>query len=57
MTPTYSLVVPAFNEEGVIAELAARLAAVMDSLDEEAEAILVDDGSTDRTFELMREAA
>jgi glycosyltransferase involved in cell wall biosynthesis len=57
MTPTYSLVVPAFNEEGVIAELAARLAAVMDALDEEAEAILVDDGSTDRTFELMREAA
>jgi polyisoprenyl-phosphate glycosyltransferase len=57
MTPTYSLVVPAFNEEGVITELAARLAAVMDALDEDAEAILVDDGSTDRTYELMREAA
>src|ERR1700751_2212493 len=57
MTPPYSLVAPAFNEEGVIPELAARLAAVMDALDEEAEAILVDDGSTDRTYELMREAA
>jgi glycosyltransferase involved in cell wall biosynthesis len=57
MTPTYSLVVPAFNEEGVIAELVARLAAVMDALDEDAETILVDDGSTDRTYELMREAA
>jgi hypothetical protein len=39
--PTYSLVVPAYNEEGVIEELAAHLLAVMDALDGDAEAILV----------------
>jgi glycosyltransferase involved in cell wall biosynthesis len=54
--PTYSLVVPAHNEEGVIEELVARLTEVMDSLDGDAEAILVDDGSRDRTYELMLEA-
>ena len=52
--PTYSLVVPAYNEEGVIEELVARLGALMDALDGDAEAILVDDGSRDRTYELMR---
>src|ERR671934_724357 len=51
--PTYSLVVPAHNEEGVIRELVARLAEVMDALDDDVEAILVDDGSRDRTYELM----
>jgi glycosyltransferase involved in cell wall biosynthesis len=55
--PTYSLVVPAHDEEGVIGELVARLADVMDALDGDAEAILVDDGSRDRTYELMLEAA
>jgi glycosyltransferase involved in cell wall biosynthesis len=38
-------------------ELAARLAGVMDALDGDAEAILVDDGSRDRTYELMLEAS
>jgi glycosyltransferase involved in cell wall biosynthesis len=38
-------------------ELVARLARVMDALDGDAEAILVDDGSRDRTYELMREVA
>jgi glycosyltransferase involved in cell wall biosynthesis len=55
--PTYSLVVPAYNEEGVIEELAVHLVRVMDALDGDAEAILVDDGSRDRTYELMREVA
>jgi glycosyltransferase involved in cell wall biosynthesis len=55
--PTYSLVIPAHNEEGVIKELAARLVVVMDALDGDAEVILVDDGSRDRTYELMLEAA
>src|SRR5579884_1912429 len=53
MRPTYSIVVPAYNEEGVIAELVARIGDVMDRLDGDAEAILVDDGSSDRTYELM----
>lgn len=55
--PTYSLVVPAHNEEAVIAELAARLTDVMDRLDSDAEVILVDDGSRDGTYEVMLEAA
>ena len=54
--PTYSLVVPAFNEEGVIDELVARLTQVMDALDGEAETILVDDGSGDRTYERLVQA-
>ena len=54
--PTYSLVVPAYNEEAVVAELVARLRTLMDELDGDAEAILVDDGSRDRTYELMAEA-
>jgi glycosyltransferase involved in cell wall biosynthesis len=54
--PTYSLVIPAYNEEAVVGELVARVAALMDSLDGDAEAILVDDGSLDRTYELMVEA-
>jgi polyisoprenyl-phosphate glycosyltransferase len=51
--PTYSVVVPAHDEERVIEELAARLGAVMDQLDGDAEAILVDDGSRDGTYERM----
>src|SRR5215212_9632129 len=38
-------------------ELAARLIEVMDALDGEAESILIDDGSLNRTYELMLEAA
>jgi glycosyltransferase involved in cell wall biosynthesis len=55
--PTYSLVVPAHNEEAVIEELVDRLTGVMEALDGDAELILVDDGSSDRTYELMLEAA
>ena len=54
--PTYSLVVPAYNEEAVVSELVVRLGQLMDALDADAEAILVDDGSRDRTYELMVEA-
>src|SRR6516162_5219591 len=56
-SPTYSLVVPARDEEAVILELASRLASVMDQLDDSAEAILVDDGSRDHTYELMLQVA
>jgi dolichol-phosphate mannosyltransferase len=49
--PTYSFVIPLFNEESVLPELHRRLAAVADELDGPAEFILVDDGSTDGTGE------
>jgi polyisoprenyl-phosphate glycosyltransferase len=51
--PTYSFVIPLFNEEGVLDELRRRLVAVADQLDGPAEFILVDDGSTDRTREVV----
>lgn len=54
--PTYSLVVPAHNEEVVIDELVEHLVHVMDALDGDAEVIFVDDGSRDRTYERMRAA-
>ena len=47
MPPTYSLVVPIFNEEAVIPVLLKRLDALLETLDAEAEVILVDDGSKD----------
>ena len=54
--PEYSLVVPIFDEEETIAELVRRLSELMGKLDGEAEVILVDDGSSDGSYELMREA-
>ena len=50
----YSLVVPVFNEEAVIAETNRRLTGVMDSLGELYEIIYVNDGSRDRSGELLR---
>ena len=47
MPPTYSLVVPIFNEEAVIPVLLRRLDALLDSLDAPSEVIVVDDGSRD----------
>jgi polyisoprenyl-phosphate glycosyltransferase len=53
--PTYSFVIPTFNEEQALAELHRRLSAVAESLDGPSEFILVDDGSTDRTREVASE--
>jgi len=48
-----SLVVPAYNEEAVVPDLRRQMTAFIDSLPVEAEVILVDDGSSDRTLELL----
>ena len=53
--PRYSIVAPCFNEEGVLHELHRRVALVMDQTGEPWELILVNDGSRDRTAEVMRE--
>lgn len=53
--PTYSLIVPVYNEEETLVELYRRVSAVMDQLDREAELILINDGSRDLSLELMRE--
>ncbi|MBC7659310.1 MAG: glycosyltransferase family 2 protein [Chitinophagaceae bacterium] len=52
--PTYSVVIPVFNEETGLEELYTQLCLVLDELDGPAEVILVDDGSRDRSFEIMR---
>lgn len=48
---TYSFVLPVFNERENLPALHSRLAAVMDGLDGPSEAILVDDGSSDGSFD------
>jgi glycosyltransferase involved in cell wall biosynthesis len=53
--PRYSVVVPCFNEEGVLHELYRRVKQVMDQTGESWELVLVNDGSHDRTPEIMRE--
>ena len=49
MAPTYSVIVPTYNEEAVIPILIHRLDALLDALDAPAEVIFVDDGSRDAT--------
>jgi polyisoprenyl-phosphate glycosyltransferase len=53
--PKYSLVIPVYNEESTIPALYRRVSRVMDGLDDTAELILINDGSHDRTLELLRE--
>jgi polyisoprenyl-phosphate glycosyltransferase len=51
MPPTYSLVVPIFNEEAVIAVLLKRLDVLLEA---PAEVIVVDDGSRDSSVIMPR---
>ena len=53
--PRYSFVIPVYNEEETLRELFGRLRAVLDTLDGEAEVILVDDGSTDASYRTLLE--
>jgi polyisoprenyl-phosphate glycosyltransferase len=55
MSPKYSLIVPVYNEAENIGELYRRVSAVMDKLPDSSELILVNDGSRDRTLEMLRE--
>lgn len=53
-----SVAIPLYNEEEGLPELLRRVTAVLDSLPGEGhEIVLVDDGSTDRTLDILREAA
>lgn len=53
--PNLSVVAPCFNEEGVLHELYRRISEVLDGAGESWELVLVNDGSRDRTPEIMRE--
>jgi dolichol-phosphate mannosyltransferase len=55
MTPLLSVVVPVHDEEDVLPCLRERLEALLAQIDGEAEVVLVDDGSSDRSAELIRE--
>ena len=55
MNPDYSFVIPILDEIESLEQLYSRLRSVMDALDGPAEVILVDDGSTDGSYELMVE--
>jgi len=53
--PIYSLIIPIYNEEENITEMYRRLHHVMEQLDGDVELILIDDGSRDRSLNMMRE--
>jgi glycosyltransferase involved in cell wall biosynthesis len=55
--PTLSLVLPIYNEEEVIPELHKRLVDFVGKLGLEAEVVFVNDGSRDRSMELLRALA
>lgn len=49
-----SVVVPVYNEEANVPELVPRLFAVLDALERPSEVICVDDGSRDRSLDILR---
>jgi glycosyltransferase involved in cell wall biosynthesis len=55
--PDLSIVVPVFNEEDSLAQLVREITAAMAPLPASYEVVFVDDGSTDRSREVLRELA
>src|SRR5881394_72890 len=55
--PKYSIVIPVHNEQENVTDLYDRLKAVMEANGESFELVLVDDGSSDDTFQLLRQIA
>lgn len=52
-----SLVIPAYNEEEVIPTLLQRVQASLETLGKPYEVLIIDDGSTDRTPQMLADAA
>ncbi|MBW2040243.1 MAG: glycosyltransferase family 2 protein [Deltaproteobacteria bacterium] len=52
-----SIVIPVYNEEESLRPLISELGGVLNGLDRSYEIIFVDDGSQDRSFEILKEAA
>ncbi len=55
MSIRYSVVIPVFNEESVVTECYNRLKSVMDQVAEPYELIFINDGSRDKTEEMLGE--
>src|SRR5690348_15386606 len=55
--PKYSIVIPLHNEQENVTDLYDRLKAVMETNGESFEIVLVDDGSSDDSFSLLRQIA
>jgi dolichol-phosphate mannosyltransferase len=53
----YSIVIPLYNEEGIIPLLVERLQEIMAKMDGPAEVVMVDDGSVDSTYRLAQAAS
>ncbi|MCB9231934.1 MAG: glycosyltransferase family 2 protein [Bacteroidia bacterium] len=53
-SPQYSIVVPVYNSAATLAELVERLVHTFENLGEEFEIILVDDRSTDDSWEILK---
>lgn len=51
--PRYSLVIPVYNEEAVLPALLVELEALLPALDGPAEVIFIDDGSQDRSAQIL----
>jgi dolichol-phosphate mannosyltransferase len=52
--PVYSIVAPAINEEDTLPHFYERVVAVMEQVGEPFEVVLINDGSSDGTFHVMR---
>jgi glycosyltransferase involved in cell wall biosynthesis len=55
MLPKYSFIVPIYNEEETMYEMYRRISMVMEQMDGPVELCLVNDGSRDRSLQIMRE--
>ena len=57
MKPTFSIIAPIYNEAESMPELYRRVSEVMDSIGEPCELILIDDGSSDRSTDMIHALA
>ncbi|HCS40643.1 MAG: glycosyltransferase family 2 protein [Anaerolineaceae bacterium] len=57
MKPVFSIIAPIYNEKGCFDELYRRVSEVMDKTGEEWEFVMVDDGSSDGSTDMIRELA
>jgi glycosyltransferase involved in cell wall biosynthesis len=53
----YTIMVPFFNEQDNVTELYARIKSAVEAIPNDFEFVFVDDGSTDRTFDILEQIA